>query len=312
MIFDWNTFYNVSVWILLLIPLLISLLVKIVNNSRKNKLELSLDKGFRYNNEANSNVEVYVNQQKIEGSVYDLRLKVANKGINDIEGSSLKKPYSIIFPDYVEILKAEIVEFPTEDKPSITVNGNNLELTFGSLLKTKKSYCVDVLVSVKDENKAKYKSEHIFEDLTDKIYAKDINEVSKATEKANVTSILSVLYIILGTIFILFNLFLPNHLTAKEPIFDLKIENEIIPAVKIRYYEDSVYIKSSDKLIKLSVDEFKSKNTYLIIDPEKQKENSLDKYECIIIGLFSLVIGIILLFLKNIKKTSSNTRNSKK
>lgn len=308
--FDWNTFCNVSVWILLLIPLLISLLVKIVNNSRKYKLELSLDKGFRYNNEANSNVEVYVNQQKIEGSVYDLRLKVANKGINDIEGSSLKKPYSIIFPDYAKILKAEIVEFPTEDKPSITINGNNLELTFGSLLKSKKSYCVDVLVSVKDENKAKYKSENIFEDLTDKIYAKDINEVSKATEEANVTSILSALYIILGTIFILFYLFLPNHLIAKEPIFDLKIKNDIIPTVKIRYYEDSVYIKSPDNLIKLSIDEFLSKKAYLIIDPKKQKEDTLDKYHCIIIGLLSLVLGIILLFLTNKKKTSSNTRNS--
>lgn len=291
--FDWNTFCNVSVWILLLIPLLISLLVKIVNNSRKYKLELSLDKGFRYNNEANSNVEVYVNQQKIEGSVYDLRLKVANKGINDIEGSSLKKPYSIIFPDYAKILKAEIVEFPTEDKPSITINGNNLELTFGSLLKSKKSYCVDVLVSIKDENKAKYKSEHIFEDLTDKIYAKDINKVTKVS-KSNKKLFLPISYCVMGIISVILHFYIPNYKLAPEPIFDLKVGDEVICTGYIKCYGDSIYMGSSDKLAISSTSILNDQQTRLIIDPKKQQTDYMKEYQLLYMGISLVIISIVL------------------
>lgn len=298
--FDWNTFCNVSVWILLLIPLLISLLVKIVNNSRKYKLELSLDKGFRYNNEANSNVEVYVNQQKIEGSVYDLRLKVANKGINDIEGSSLKKPYSIIFPDYAKILKAEIVEFPTEDKPSITINGNNLELTFGSLLKSKKSYCVDVLISVKDDTKLKYTSDDIFEEVTDRIYAKDINKVTKVS-KSNKYLFLPISYCVVGIISVFLHFFIPNYKLAPEPIFDLKVGNDVICTGYIKCYGDSIYMGSSDKLAISSTSIFNDQQTRLIIDPKKQKTDYMKKYQLLYMGLILVFISIVL-FLINKKK----------
>lgn len=303
--FDWENLFNVSVWILLIIPLLITSLINIISKYKKNKLELSLDKGFRYNNEANSNVEVYVNQQKIEGSVYDLRLKVANKGVNDIEGSSFKKPYSIIFPKYAEILKAEIVECPVDDNPSITVNGNNLELTFGSLLKSKKSYCVDVLVSVKDENKAKYKSEYIFEDLTDKIYAKDINKVTKVS-KSNKKLFLPISYCVVGIISVILHFYIPNYKLAPEPIFDLKVGDEVICTGYIKCYGDSIYMGSSDKLAISSTSILNDQQTRLIIDPKKQQTDYMKKYQFLYMGISLVIISIVLFLI--IKKRRRDSR----
>lgn len=304
--FDWENLFNISGWIIaIVIPFLGFIITKIRERYTKNVLELSLHNGSRYNNRPNLNVEIYVNHQKVEGSVYDLRLKLSNKGNNDIEGSCFKKPYSIVFPEYATILKAEIVEEPNDDAPSISVNRNNVELTFGSLLKSQKSYSIDVLISVKDDTKLKYTSDDIFEEVTDKIYAKDINKVTKVS-KSNKKLFFPISYCVVGIISVILHFYIPNYKLAPEPIFDLKVGDEVICTGYIKCYGDSIYMGSSDKLAISSTSILNDQQTRLIIDPKKQQTDYMKKYQFLYMGISLVIISIVLFLI--IKKRRRDSR----
>lgn len=270
------------------------------------------------------NIELIYNKTTLNNTLILLKAKLINNGQVDIDKNRIYTPLKIKSSEIYKWLEATITNSPTGAQTNIELlTEQEIQLNW-DLLKQNEYIEIEALVEIKGKlEKEGEKGTDFYNNLTFDYRITDLNSIQKEKQISNsikrkrisgqLSKVLSIIAIIVGIIFLSFEIFPSINLLKKQVVnYEIKKDNnKLISIISTNNKSDKIIlsIEGEEEKQEVSIKEFNQ--SYELQRIEKITIDPLSSYVNRSIGITYLITGVVLLLLR-IKRKKLSTKYIKK